>query len=323
MPQPANRKSKRRPEPSPPAEPQAVAIADDPALDRASDEAAETFGDGLAPRRSLEMIREDPEATDDLLASLANEAIDQMLAADTPRRKRKPRREEEADPFAADLTPDEQAALADDLDLPQAEDEADDEGLPVMEPPPEHPVNVHGREDELITTMPTDEELDALLRAEIEEPPEPARQRPDPVGRQAEPNRDAAGDALTAAAAAVAAELDAELADDDDDLDAIQAEGAIEARIGVNRTEPPVEFPELEDAFEEEEIPILASPAPAPAEAVAEAEPRQSWWVRCLVRLNGPMTDAPDTLRDMLGKVAVITLLNATAVIVYVLVIRR
>jgi hypothetical protein len=54
--------------------------------------------------------------------------------------------------------------------------------------------------------------------------------------------------------------------------------------------------------------------------------PPEPWWgllLRPLIWINSPLDAWPDAVRDAIGKVAVITLLNSVAVIAYVLIFRR
>jgi hypothetical protein len=46
------------------------------------------------------------------------------------------------------------------------------------------------------------------------------------------------------------------------------------------------------------------------------------WYVRCLEVLNLPFAPLPDALREFLGKVAILTLFNSVAVLLYVLIFR-
>jgi hypothetical protein len=62
-------------------------------------------------------------------------------------------------------------------------------------------------------------------------------------------------------------------------------------------------------------------PAASPADATAPVA-RPPIYYRPLVWANAPFAALPDPLRDALGKVAILTLLNSLAVIVYVLFLR-
>ena len=160
--------------------------------------------------------------------------------------------------------------------------------LPEVELDPDEAAALAAGEDEHhgpeqgVTTMPSDAELDALLRGEepaaLAEPVEAAADEPELTRDQAAPSP---------AAAALAAELDAE---------------------PVAPTAP-------------------VAPAVVPAATKVEAGPAKPrgtpLWLAPLVWLNAPLSRAPQPARDALGKVGLVTLLNAAAVIVYALVIRR
>lgn len=268
----------------------------------------------------------DAAAAERLLATLADVAIDQMLAP-APRRAPISRpRPVAVDPDDVRLSPEEQAALG---TGPLAD--------PGVENPPQGLWADGGDDadhfgaaaDAQLSAMPTDEELEALLLLESEEDATtaPPPRRPAPAGRQAAP-------AMTDAAAELAAELDEELAprarpleptlpsrgpsedwEEEDEVDAIQAEGAIEARGAVNIEEPAVHSHSA-----------LGLTGQA-ATATGMQEPREvaaaAWWLLPLVWLNAPLAGAPQSLRQTIGKLAVLTLLNATAALVYVLLIRR
>ncbi len=118
-------------------------------------------------------------------------------------------------------------------------------------------------------------------------------------------------------------------------------EPVVAAPVEPAKVEPPVPAPE----------PIAAAPAPAdvPAPvaaadlnavlaAAAEASTvaatsadldlgnpiaRSPFFLRPLELLNAPLEMLPDTVRDAIGKVAVVTLVNSVAVIAYVMLFRR
>jgi hypothetical protein len=48
-----------------------------------------------------------------------------------------------------------------------------------------------------------------------------------------------------------------------------------------------------------------------------------SWLVRTLEWINSPMRDCPEELRQGIGKIALLTIFNAAAVLIYVLIFRR
>ena len=108
----------------------------------------------------------------------------------------------------------------------------------------------------------------------------------------------------------------------------------------VDVVEPPAAVAEAPPA----EVPVVVTALPAVdlnavlAEAIANptgAEPglldelppaafdRLPWVLRPLALLSRPLDHAPDALREAIGKVAVVTLVNAVGVIAYVAMFRR
>jgi hypothetical protein len=70
--------------------------------------------------------------------------------------------------------------------------------------------------------------------------------------------------------------------------------------------------------------PVAAIEAlPPPAPAAASDEERVSILVRVLELINAPFAACPDMLRDMLGKLAILTLMNSIGVILYVVIFRK
>ena len=136
-------------------------------------------------------------------------------------------------------------------------------------------------EDAVRTTMPTDEELDALLRGEAAPPASPAKAAPPELFEEAP----------SPAGAALAAEMDEK-----------------PAAAAAPAPAPPKAAPVV---------------APAADAAVRDATPGTPLWLAPLVWVNAPLRRAPRPVRDAIGKVGLVTLLNAAAVIVYAVVIRR
>jgi len=68
--------------------------------------------------------------------------------------------------------------------------------------------------------------------------------------------------------------------------------------------------------------PIAAIEALPPA-ATPDAEERVSILVRILELINAPFAACPDVLRDLLGKFAILTLMNSVGVILYVMIFRK
>ena len=278
------------------------------------------------PPRSPGLLRDRPAAPESpaaerLIATLADVAIDQLLESPPRPVQSAARPEEPPDLPEVRLSPEERAALSDD-------------GLMEDPPPGLWPQEGHDTlaadDSDLNTDMPTDAELEALLSEPLEEPeahPRPAPRKPAP--RPAPATRRSVETAFTDAAAELAAELDEEAATpmrsrpleptlrgravewEDEFEDEIEADAAVESRGSVNLSEPPAE-----DV-------LLQGEPEVDTELVAEAVGPVSWWMRPLIWLNSPLAGAPQTWRQTAGKVAILTLLNATAVLVYLFVIRR
>lgn len=252
-------------------------------------DASTTDADAPLPESLLDLpegrMPTDSGEADDLLASLADDEIDRLTRQE--RDAPEDLDEDETHTGFAELTPDEAAALR---------AEGDD-------PPPA--ITEDSPEDDTVTSMPTDEELDALLRGE-----EPAADTGHLEVESASVDDEGA---LSDAAAELAAELDSQPenagtaeAEAEDDADIVAADEAVEARKGINAVEPRA-------AVEEE-------PQPAAARKPSAVTP---WFLKPLIWLNAPLARAPEPVRDLIGKVALITLLNAVAVFVYVFIIRR
>lgn len=227
-----------------------------------TDVEAEALEDLMDPAHAHHAPEPSGQEADDLLASMADEAIDRMLAGDEggpaparPDAQAKP----QSDPLP-DLSDDEAAALA------QDQEEQDKKPSAVA--------------------ASDDEQLDALLRGDTDVVPASKPVPPKP----AEPARDAS--------AAVAAELEADLAQSpaskEADLDALMAG---------------------EDADEPKPAPAAVEAKPEPRSVPASAVPL---YLRPLVWINRPLDGSPSA-RDAVGKVALLTLLNATGLFVYVL----
>ena len=223
-----------------------------------------------------------PEETDDLLASMADEAIDRMLGG-------VPGPANDADAAVAnddedalpDLSAAEAAALGDEPDAPE-------------EPRPA---------DVTEAVASDDDALDALFRGEDGAVPD----RPAVTGEKAKvaDSVPTAPQELPAAAAALAAELEADIeqrppvreepevaADGDEDLDALLA-GSFE------------DAPAADD-----EAPV----ADAAARPTRDGVPV---YLKPLVWMNRPLDRSP-AARDLVGKIALLTLLNAGGLLVYV-----
>jgi hypothetical protein len=63
--------------------------------------------------------------------------------------------------------------------------------------------------------------------------------------------------------------------------------------------------------------------APADGAQAHSNEPAPSLLIRLLLLINAPVLHAGDSLRGVLGGAAIVTLLNATAVLIYLMVFRK
>jgi hypothetical protein len=76
----------------------------------------------------------------------------------------------------------------------------------------------------------------------------------------------------------------------------------------------------------------VATTAPSPAAKADSAEPINEpaaeeiaapWWIIPLEQVNRPFASIPESLRNALGKAAILTFINAAALLVYVLKFRK
>ncbi|HEV8606648.1 MAG TPA: hypothetical protein VGQ99_14835, partial [Tepidisphaeraceae bacterium] len=67
----------------------------------------------------------------------------------------------------------------------------------------------------------------------------------------------------------------------------------------------------------------FSGPADAPAAASGRKWPNLSFLLRPLEWLNFPLSACSDVVRESLGKVAIMTLINALAILLYVLFLRK
>jgi hypothetical protein len=65
------------------------------------------------------------------------------------------------------------------------------------------------------------------------------------------------------------------------------------------------------------------SPEPETSAAAESTVPQIPFFMRPLIWINAPLANSPTAVRQMLGGAAIVTLLNALAVLVYVLVFRK
>lgn len=246
--------------------------------------------------------------TDDLLAQLAGDEIDRLLA------------EADADRPA----PSPPVAVA----APGAQDPAlnsvptEIAPAPVANPAPAAvaapaPVTAEAVAPAVSAALPTetDDELDALLNQLNESPPVAA---PIPTSESAAP--DAAPKSLTDQVPQVLAQFGTEpaAAATPTAPESVEAVMSTAERDALNLSTLPAET----EAAEQQD----AATATIAAEAEAlSAEPsgRLRPAIRILEWINAPVASVPDAMRDTLGKVAILTLVNSIAVLIYVLFMRH
>lgn len=148
--------------------------------------------------------------------------------------------------------------------------------------------------DDLLAQMAGDE-IDRLL-AEADAPRETPAEKPAPAPTRTE---------AVAAPAPPKIEVNAD-ADD---------EGAttVAERSALEMPAEPVAAPEpVADLFTEEEV-----------NAAEEAEDALPFYLKPLAWLNAPLEALPEGAREAVGKIALLTLFNAAAVLIYVVVFRK
>jgi hypothetical protein len=251
--------------------------------------------------------------TDDLLSQLAGDEIDRLLAdaeietppAASPVPATRPG--DVAGAPASDRITDA-AALDDAIASAAVTDDVDAEREAPVEPS-----NAAGVE-------PIDSELDDLFKQLTATDGDTASHRAEatPQATTAAPVTE------TDTAMAPADATDAPVTETDDEADATRAERAglgfdplsTDSKAAASAAATPVEpslatttdFPDVDARPDFDD---LHAQAPLPI------------WLRPLEWLSAPLDDAPEAFRDVVGKAAIVTLVNAAAVIVYVMFFRQ
>src|SRR5579884_4220166 len=275
-----------------------------------------------------------PANTDDLLAQLAGEEIDRLLAeADA-----------EAAPPAAAAEPQLIApVLPPPPEPPTPATDAASAEAPAVVPAPQMiaaeptavelpgPPDVPARPAAVEVPLPpaaAEQALDAAVAAQLGDaigaadqpvtaavPLPPATQSPPPPSplEVAAAARDV-DEAIAAAAPAVVDEHEAKLEAvapaasevQNSPAEPVDPEASTSAaeRGGLNAAQPDAAMAELQAEFLEDDRPL-------------------PFWLKPLEWLNAPIDLLPETLRDIIGKIALLTLFNAVAVFIYVLFIRK
>ena len=253
---------------------------------------------------------------DDLLAQLAGEEVDRLLAeadAESPRQPKPGESRRSADATPADLSaavtgpPPEAAAIQNQLDAlfteitgsqpgSDPEPEPRDDAEPTARPTPPRELAAAPIAPEPFTALrsklPDDIDTDEVLAAILGDGP-PAAQLPAPVAANAMlpapalPAPEKSTDLATTAA-------EREALTHHDPADELPGPGELEALAGPIHVE--------DDA----PLPGYLQPIVKPLE-----------W------MNAPLDLLPTTLRDVLGQIAILTLVNAIAVLIYVFVFRN
>lgn len=104
-------------------------------------------------------------------------------------------------------------------------------------------------------------------------------------------------------------------------LSELQSGTSAQAPSAAPASEPAQSHTSLDDLDDDiDQKGLLSAPLPDPEINAMGASP---WYVRPLEWLNSPLASCPDAVREVLGKVAIITAVNALAVLIYVLFFRR
>ncbi|HEV2292577.1 MAG TPA: hypothetical protein VGR35_01900 [Tepidisphaeraceae bacterium] len=252
-------------------------------------------------------------SADDLLAQLAGEEVDRLLAEADAEGKQHPRpaegrRADDASP--ADLaaavlgpSPAPQASIQDQLDAlfaeftgekPSAEPPSDAPSAPAANMPAVAPI-APGPYSPVMSRLPDDIDANEVMAAILGDL-DPTSPEPDalpPVETQAIV-------ATPRAASAPASMLTARR---------VETETSVAERQGLSAPAPADALPgpgELE---------LLSAPIEEDAPLPAYLKPLE--W------MNAPLDLLPSTIRDVLGQIAILTLINAIAVLIYVFVFRK
>jgi hypothetical protein len=220
-------------------------------------------------------------STDDLLAQLAGEEIDRLLAE-----------VEDAAPAPAEPAPAPAPSAAPPaflLETPSPTPASTAAVPPVIDEPAPQPDLARDAAD-------LNAELDAIFGAAAAAPPSPAVLHPPQPGVSAAgPDADSADTSAAERAGLMAP--------------------AAAAAAGSPRSQPAAA-----------PAAAITASAPAPARAAAAPEPDAGplpIYLRPLEWINAPLESCPQPVRDFVGKAAIITLANAAAILIYVLLFRR
>jgi hypothetical protein len=255
---------------------------------------------------------------DDLLAQLAGEEVDRLLAEADAEGKRRPKPGEarRTSDAAAEPQPAAEHAIQDQLDALFTEIASDQPNAesPIasapLAPAPSTPAPVTSTPavapiapmpfGPITSKLPDDVDANEVMAAILGDvgPLAPAPALPPPVEQAAFPNTPRPAPVQTnMLSAPVAAPTSAELATTTAERDALALSDPADELPG------PGELQALAGPIEEDR--------PLPA------------YLKPLEWMNAPLEMLPPTLRDVLGQVAILTLVNAIAVLIYVFVFRK
>ncbi|HEX3355680.1 MAG TPA: hypothetical protein VHS31_01770 [Tepidisphaeraceae bacterium] len=245
-------------------------------------------------------------SADDLLSQLAGDEIDRLLAeAEVEKGSAAPADatppEPVADAPAADVTP--TPARNETPEITSAGDDPLDvlhKELAGMEPVvPTAPITPHVPQPTPEIAPPDDSQLDDLFK-ELADAPAAKTEAPAPAP--------AAPATTIADPSAAAKELDEAIAKGS--ADALPEVKSAESETSQAEKDALTQVVEAIDS-KTDNLPDLETPGAVP------------FYLKPLVWLNAPMMLLPDALRDAVGKIAILTLVNAVAVYAYVMLFRK
>jgi ribonuclease E len=258
--------------------------------------------------------------TDDLLAQLAGDEIDRLLAEADLEQKASAAKSSQppANPDPVQSTTPPASANSTAVATTSTSDS----------PAPQPAASSAASADaELAASSPSDDELDALL-SKIEEsapkvvPPKPAAVTAAPASAEPDSETKSLLDRVPEVLAQFPSQAQAASAEVTAGNSPIDA-----AAIAASSTVVPADGTDgVMSAAERDALKIVElAEADAPeVDASADVGPgRLAPLIKLLEILNAPLSFVPDALRDTLGKVAIVTLVNSVAVLIYVLLVRH
>jgi hypothetical protein len=240
--------------------------------------------------------------TDDLLAQLAGDEIDRLLAeADVERTP--------SAPVAAAPTPAPPQAIPASTAAPPSTQST-------AQPLPLAPVATGDELDQLLSTLnPESASGPARTKTLTEQVPdvlaELAVTSPVSLGQGAAAPQTPAPNVAPAAATAPG-----------EPLDAVMSPAEREA-LSLSNLEAATAAAEQQDASAAAAAAAAAAAEKSAVQAAGSAPARVNPVIRLLEMLNAPLSFIPDAARDPIGKAAIVTIVNSLAVLIYVLFVRH